>query len=167
MGGREVRKGKENGEIFDHFSVEFEYPDGTRMLSQCRHIPGCWDSVSEHVVGTKGTCDVGRAVITGANEWRFSRRGNRDPYQQEHDSLFDAIRNNKPFNEAFYGAYSSMLAVLGRMATYSGKEISWDDAFNSQRSVMPERFAWDAQPPLVPDAEGFYPVAVPGRTVTV
>jgi predicted dehydrogenase len=167
MGGRQVRTGKEHGEIFDHHAVEFEYPDGTRMLSECRHIPGCWDSVSEHVVGTDGTCNVGAGTIRGKTEWRYRRQGPRDPYQQEHDHLFDAIRNDKPFNEAFYGAYSTMLSIIGRMATYSGKEIAWDDAFNSEKSVMPETFAWDAPTPISPDADGFYPIAVPGKTITV
>lgn len=169
MGGRQVRTGKENGEIFDHHAVEFEYPDGSRLLSECRHIPGCWSSVAEHVVGTRGRANVGGGTITGETAWRASResREGHDPYQIEHDDLFDAIRNDKPFNEAFYGAHSSMLSIIGRMATYSGKEIAWDDAVNSQIDLMPKTFAWDAPTPVNPDADGFYPIAVPGKTVTV
>ena len=166
MGGCEVRKGPDYGEIFDHHAVEFEYADGSRMFSQCRHINGCWNSVSEHVVGTKGKCDVSRHTITGENAWRF-RDSARDPYQQEHDDLFSAIRDDKPYNEAEYGAKSSMTAILGRMATYSGKVLDWEDAINSKISVMPESFAWDAETPKKPGPDGMYPRAVPGKTQVV
>jgi myo-inositol 2-dehydrogenase/D-chiro-inositol 1-dehydrogenase len=169
MGGREVRKGIDNGEIFDHHAVEFQYADGTWCASQCRQQPGCWDSVSEHVQGTKGLCDVGSFKITYPDaSWHFDDQNSKDPYQQEHDDLFAAIRNDKPYNEtAVYGAYSTMTAILGRMATYSGKEIQWDDAFNSQIDTMPKVLGWDADPPTKPDENGHYPVAVPGVTITV
>ena len=135
-------------------------------------LPDCWSSVSEHVVGTKGTCNVGSGTIVGPNGapiWRAGRelREGHDPYQIEHNTLFDAIRNDKPYNEAFYGAYSSMMSVIGRMATYSGQEIEWDAAFNSQIDVMPKNYAWDAPTPTSPDKDGFYPIAVPGKTKTV
>jgi predicted dehydrogenase len=169
MGGREVRKGIDNGEIFDHHAVEFEYADGSRCYSQCRHMPGCWDNVSEHVQGSKGLCDVGgyRIKVKGQQDWHFSDSG-RDPYQQEHDDLFAAIRKDTPYNEAAaFGAYSTMTAIMGRMATYSGKEIKWDDAINSQIDTMPKVLGWDADPPTKPNAAGRYPVAVPGVTITV
>lgn len=167
MGGRQVRIGKDHGEIFDHHACQFEYPDGSIMYSECRHIPGCWSNVSEFVVGTKGACNVGGGSITGANAWRFRQEKPVDAYQQEHDDLFDAIRNDKPFNEAYLGAYSSMMSVIGRMATYSGKEIEWDKAMASQIDVMPKTYAWDAPTPTNPDGDGYYPIAVPGKTVTV
>jgi myo-inositol 2-dehydrogenase / D-chiro-inositol 1-dehydrogenase len=165
MGGREVRKGIDNGEIFDHHYVEFEYPDQSRLSSQCRHIEGCWDSVSEHVQGTKGLCDVSGYRIEGENKWRFSGDGGKDPYQQEHDDLFAAIRNDTPYAEtAEYGAYSTMTAIMGRMATYCGKEVSWEEAINSQLDTFPQVLGWDAKTPTAPDANGRYPVAVPGKT---
>jgi predicted dehydrogenase len=168
MGGREVRKGIDNGEIFDHHAVEFEYADHSRLSSQCRHMPGCWDNVSEHVQGTKGLCDVGGYRIQGEQAWKFNDPGSRDAYQQEHDDFFAAIRKDIPYNEtAAYGAYSTMTAIMGRMATYSGKEIVWDDAINSQIDTMPKVLGWDADPPTKPDASGHYPVAVPGVTITV
>src|SRR5438093_11435294 len=167
MGGCEVRKGPDYGEIFDHHAVEFESEDGSRVFSQCRHINGCWSSVSEHAVGTKGTCDVSGYVIRGANPWRYKAEGGKNPYQQEHDDLFAAIRNDKSYNEAEYGAHSTMTAILGRMATYSGKVIEWDDALNSQIDVMPKQFAWDAEPPVKPGPDGMYPRAVPGKTRVV
>jgi predicted dehydrogenase len=168
MGGRQVRNGKEHGEIFDHHACQYEYADGVIMFSECRHIPSAWSSVSEYVIGTKGRCNVGDGTITGANAWRAPRevRQGHDAYQIEHHDLFDAIRNDKPFNEGFFGAYSSMMSVIGRMATYSGKEIEWDKAFNSEIDVMPKTYAWDAPTPTNPDKDGFYPIAVPGKTIT-
>src|SRR5216117_1812713 len=163
MGGCEVRKGPDYGEIFDHHAVEFEYADGSRCFSQCRHINGCWDDVSEHAAGTKGSVDISGHTIRGENAWRF-RGGGKNPYQQEHDDLFDAIRNNKPYSEVESGAHSTMTAIFGRMATYSGKVIEWDDAINSKMSVMPQNFAWDAETPNKPKPDGWYDHAVPGKT---
>ena len=126
LGGRQVRTGAEYGNIYDHHSVIYEYANGVKVFSECRQIPGCWNSVSEHVHGTKGSCNVGGYTITGENAWKY-RGGGKDPYQQEHDDLFDAIRNDKPYNEAERGALSSMTAILGRMCTNSVRESrSWN-----------------------------------------
>ena len=168
QGGRQVRNGKEHGEIFDHHFVEFTYPDGTVMLSQCRHQPDTWRSVSEHAHGSKGSADISGARMTtkGGQDWRWQGR-EPDHYQAEHDHLFDAIRNNKPFNEAENGAKSTMTSILGRMATYSGQEIKWDEAINSQIALRPDGYTFDSRPPTVPNAEGWYPIAIPGKTKTV
>ena len=173
MGGRESRNGIDHGEIFDHHAVEYEYADGTRMFSQCRHIPGCWSSVSEHVEGTKGRASVNSGAIevfkrknfwgSKGEKWKF-RGEEPDPYQVEHNELFRAIREDRPFNETKYGAESTMTAILGRLATYSGKAISWDDAMASEVSLAPEKYAWDAPPPTLPDADGRYSIPVPGQT---
>lgn len=174
MGGRQVRTGIDHGEIFDHHFVEFEYPDGSRLFSQCRHIAGCWSSVSEHVQGTKGSADVSAGIIRGEKEWRHEppkgpdgRRKARDPYQQEHDDLFAAIRQNNPYNEAENGAYSTMTSILGRMCTYSGKMIEWDQAMKSEINLMPDVLSWDAKPKSLPDERGRYAIAIPGKTVAV
>jgi predicted dehydrogenase len=162
MGGRQVRTGEVHGEIFDHHAVEFEYADGSRMYSYCRHMPNCWDSVSEHAHGTKGDADISGARIVlrgGAGRWRYDGPGN-DPYQTEHDDLFKSIREGKPISEGEYGALSSMTAILGRMATYSGKVISWDEAFNSKLSLGPTEYTWETTPPTPA-------VAVPGFTEVV
>jgi len=165
MGGRQVRVDKKYGEIFDHHYVEFDFDDGTKMYSQCRHIPNCWNSVSEHAHGTKGTCDIsgGRISVTGGEDWRY-RGKNPNPYQVEHDDLFAAIRQGSEFNEADNGAMSTMTAILGRMATYSGKIIEMEQALASNLSLMPRTFAWDADPPVMPKEDGSYPIAVPGVT---
>jgi predicted dehydrogenase len=170
MGGRQVRTGKQYGEIFDHHAVEFEYGDGSRMFSQCRHIRGCWSNVSEHVIGTKGKCDVSGHNITGENAWSLSRedrRRGRDAYQQEHDDLFAAIRNDKPFNEAVNGAMSSLTAIMGRLATYSGKIIEAKEVLESSVALVPSSYDWNGTPPTQPDENGFYPIPVPGATNVV
>jgi predicted dehydrogenase len=172
MGGRQVRNAKRHGQIFDHHFVEFDYADGTKMISQCRQIPGCWPSVSEHVLGSKGSADLhadrNLFAIKGAKAWRFdTKQPHKNPYEQEHDDLFQAIRNDKPYNEAESGALSTMTGIMGRMATYSGQQIDWDEAIASKIELVPNPCAWDTKPPVLPDAEGWYPVAVPGRTKTV
>jgi myo-inositol 2-dehydrogenase/D-chiro-inositol 1-dehydrogenase len=167
MGGRQVRTGKQYGEIFDHHAVEFEYEDGSRCFSQARHIRGCWSSVAEHVIGTKGKSDVNSHRITGPNAWRFERGGGKNPYQQEHDDLFDAIRNDKPFNEAVNGAMSSLTAIMGRLATYSGNIVERNAVLESSLALVPSEYSWNGLPPTLPNDEGFYPVAVPGSTNVV
>jgi myo-inositol 2-dehydrogenase / D-chiro-inositol 1-dehydrogenase len=171
MGGCEVRKGKDYGEIFDHHCVEFEYADGSRMFSQCRHIPGCWNSVSEHAQGTKGTANIGNGMIKSTSgstvdTWRY-RGPTPDPYQVEHDDLFASIRSGNPINEAVNGAKSSMTSILGRMCTYSGQEVTWDQAINSEINLAPEEFSFAATPKSRPDANGRYQLPVPGLTKVV
>jgi hypothetical protein len=140
------------------------------MFSQCRHIRGCWSSVSEHVIGTKGKCDVGGHNITGEKPWRLARedreRG-RNPYQQEHDSLFAAIRNDKPFNEAFNGAMSSLTSIMGRTATYTGKVVEAKEVLESAHALVPSSYDWNGTPPTLPDENGFYPIPIPGATNVV
>jgi predicted dehydrogenase len=169
MGGRQVRTGKEYGEIFDHHAVEYRFADDSRMYSQCRHIRGAWSSVSEACVGNKGSADVSgyRIKAAGADAWRFGAAKQVDPYQQEHFDLFAAIRNNTDYNEAFNGAKSTLTAIMGRMATYSGKEVTWTDALNSKISLAPEQIAWDAKMKSLPLPDGSYPIAIPGKTITV
>jgi predicted dehydrogenase len=168
MGGREVRKGKDYGEIFDHHFVEFEYADGTILNSQCRHQPKTMSRVDELLTGTNGKIHCGAAKITdhkGKVLFQFDRKTENNPYQTEHDELFEAIAKGQyKFADAENGAYSTMTSILGRMATYSGQVVEWEKALNSGLSLQPAEYAWDAKPPVLPNAEGFYPVAVPGVT---
>jgi myo-inositol 2-dehydrogenase / D-chiro-inositol 1-dehydrogenase len=165
QGGREVRRGPQHGEIYDHFSVEYTYADGAVMLSQCRHIPDCWESVAEHVHGSRGTADVSGGIIRprGGEVWRW-REEPTDPYQLEQDALLAAIRAGTPFNETENGAKSTLTAILGRMAAYSGQRVTWDQALLSNLDLSPARLDWDADPPVLPGPDGEYAVAVPGRT---
>lgn len=164
MGGRQVRIGEDWGEIFDHFFVEFTYADGTVMNSQCRHQPGTAQRVSETIVGSKGSAMPGMLKdANGKTIWRFRGQDN-NPYQVEHDVLYDHIRNNKPVNNVEYTAEATMTTILGRMAAYSGKVITWDEAMASERSILPETFAWDADPGPKPNENGIYPCPIPGQT---
>jgi len=152
MGGR-VNRGN-YGDIFDHHFVEFTYADDTRVFSQSRHQPGTWDSVNEFAHGTKGNRGV--AVGGGPN----LESGNA--YVQEHVDLIKAINKNDKLNEGWFGAVSSMTAVFGRMATYSGQVVKWNEAVEKGPQESPERLAWDAQPRHMPGPDGFYPFPVPG-----
>jgi predicted dehydrogenase len=141
---------KDVGNIFDNFSVEFIYPNEARMISQCRHIPGCWDSVSEAAHGSKGTCytdDRGRCRI---NKQPTSVKGERNPYEQEHVDLIAAIRDGKEINELKNVAESTMTAILGREAAYSGKETTWDKALNMRQLVDTANLRWDSDMPVPP-----------------
>ncbi|HTD65252.1 MAG TPA: dehydrogenase, partial [Candidatus Limnocylindria bacterium] len=162
-GGCETRKGPDYGEIFDHHVVEFTYEDGSVCFSQCRHQLGCWNQVGQLAIGSKGKSDFERNVITGENKWRHAG-GSKNPYQVEHDDFFAAIRNDTPYNEAEYGAHSTLTAILGRMSTYTGKEVTWEQALNSTLDSMPKNLAWDAEPLVKPGPDGMYQLPIPGKT---
>jgi myo-inositol 2-dehydrogenase / D-chiro-inositol 1-dehydrogenase len=168
MGGREVRKGKDHGQIFDHHYVEFQYQNGVTLNSQCRHQPQTMSKVDELLVGTKGKMFGNDARLTdlkGNVIYQFDKSKENQPYQNEHDELFEAIAKGEyKFWDAERGAKSSMTSILGRLATYSGQEVEWDKAINSGMNIMPAKYDFAATPPVVPDANGNYPVAVPGVT---
>jgi predicted dehydrogenase len=148
MGGCQCRDNRGVGQTFDHHVVEFTYKDGTKLFSQCRQQPGVWTNVSEAVHGDKGKLDI--------------RSNGSEGYTKEHADLQAAIRNGTKLNDGWYGATSSMTAVLGRMATYSGRVVTWDDAVAKGGTDMPEKLAWDANPKIMPDKDGNYPMPVPG-----
>jgi predicted dehydrogenase len=164
MGGCEVRKGNEYGQKFDHHFIEYEYADGSRVFSQCRHIPGCWGHVHEYATGTKGTANVAGHSIQTYDGKKWNSKVGSQPYQVEHDDLFASIRSGNPYNEAEYGATSTFTSILGRMATYSGVEVTWKDALEKGADLMPKEYSFEATPPVMPDAEGNYPRAIPGKT---
>ena len=167
LGGRQDRHGHDRGEIFDHHFVEFTYPNGAKMYSQCRHIPGCWRSVSEHAHGAKGTADIAGAVAydpAGDEVWSFGR-GGAEGHQQEHIHLFADLRAGKMPNEGDYGALSTMTSIMGRMATYCGQELTWEECLHSEVRVGVEDFAsFDDVPPTTPQADGTYAIPMPGLT---
>ncbi len=168
IGGAEVRRGKDAGCLYDHFGIEFEYADGTRLFHQNRQMPGCWNYVAENAHGTEGSleCINDRTIfnITGKNEWHYTKEDPTvDPYQQEHNDLFKAILHNEPYMEAERGAKSTMTAIMGRMAGYSGQLITWDDAIKSEKPFGKEFQTLHEDPPVMPDANGNYPLPVPGK----
>jgi predicted dehydrogenase len=155
MGGRQVRTEPRFGHIYDHHAVHFEYEDGTFLFSQCRQIDGCWNSVSEHLIGTEGRADMdgaGCRITTAAGTWESEGEGG-DPYQQEHEDLIASIRRGQPIHEAEHGAMSTLTAVLGRMATYTGRMVTRDEALASPRLGPTDYDAPYPEPP----------VAMPGR----
>jgi predicted dehydrogenase len=171
QGGRQVRNKRENGTIYDHHTVEFEYENGMRILSQCCQIGGkCQKDVSEHFHGTKGVADLaanGRFLINGKPPGGERSRRRSDAYQFEHDAFFENVRTGKVRIDAEYAAYSTLMGVMGRMATYTGQVITWEQALNSKENLVPDNITWDTEPPVKPDADGWYPVAVPGTTEPV
>lgn len=172
MGGRQVRNGKDHGEIFDHHFVEFTYPSGAVVASQCRHQPDTMRRVSEFFQGTKGTvATAGDNVdIKGWNgDTIFEHRGKDDPnpYEVEHVKLFESIRNGGVIADAENGAKSTMSAILGRMATYSGKVVKWDEALASNLVLVPDQLTWESPAPVQPDADGNYAIPMPGKTAVL
>jgi myo-inositol 2-dehydrogenase/D-chiro-inositol 1-dehydrogenase len=162
MGGRTKRVGKNYGEIFDHFYVEYSYPDGTVMNSQCRHWNDVWSKVSETISGTKGSAYPGMIKDrSGKVIWRFRGEDN-NPYQTEHEVLYDHIRNDKAINNVQYTAESTLTSILGRMAAYSGGEVTWEQALNSDLDTMPKILGWDADPGPKAGPDGMYPCPIPG-----
>ncbi len=158
MGGRQVRTGSEFGNIFDHFTVEYEYPSGVSVMSMCRQIDGCVGRVEEVLVGTRGTMTLRPNFAHMRNEsgeWRAE--GNTvSPYMQEHVDLIASIRGGRYLNEAEQVARSTLTAIMGRMSAYTGKEVSWDAAMNSALDLTPARLEFG------PHTAN--PVPTPGRT---
>lgn len=146
------------GQIFDAHFVEFTYEDGTKMYSQCRHQPGTWGIVDEYFHATKQPRGM-RVASAG----QASKLQHDNPYVQEHYALQQAIQGERRLNEGWYGAISSMTAVMGREATYSGRIVRWDDLVKKGADSFPTKLSWDAEPPVKPDQNGMYPIAVPGQ----
>jgi predicted dehydrogenase len=168
MGGCSVRYAgnhKGLGQIFDHHAVEYTYKDGTKMFSQCRHMPNTWSPVEEFAHGTKGEWRNGGGIsIKGGGKAKLAKpkleSGN--PYTQEHIDLIRAIKNGEKYNEGYNGADSSFTAVLGRMATYSGQIVKWDEAVEKGPDEAPDYLAWSEKPPVTKNEAGDYPIPVPG-----
>ncbi len=171
MGGRQVRNGPEHGQIFDHHFVEFTYPDGSILSSQCRHIKGCWNSWADAIIGSKGSfySEPSRQYVEFKNRkdkliYQYDGQEDTPPHQLEQNAFIESIVTDTPLNEAHQGAISSLTAIMGRMATYSGKEITWEEALQSNMNLLPDHFSWDADPPVLPDKKGMYPIPIPGRS---
>ncbi len=168
QGGRELRRGIDHGQIFDHHTVEYTYANGFKLFSQCRQMQGCWQSISEHAHGTEGTANISEAVIRdryGCKLWQsdavdVAGKG----WQSELNDLFAAIRRGDIPNECDAAATSTMTAILGRLATYSGKRVKWNDALQSEVGLgsTDDLHSLDDQPPVLPDESGKYPSPIPG-----
>ncbi|MDH4296268.1 MAG: Gfo/Idh/MocA family oxidoreductase [Cyclobacteriaceae bacterium] len=150
-GGRQVRVEEIYGNAYDHFAIEYEYEHGVRGYHFSRQQDGCSNVNKVEIAGTLGNALIGGASgheITGKSKWAFEGKRN-DMYQTEHDELFASIRNNKPINNGEWMATSTMLAILGRMAAYTGQTITWDEAINSNQVLGPtaDQYSWDLKWP--------------------
>jgi predicted dehydrogenase len=165
-GGRQVRTDPKYGHIFDHHTVAYEYANGIKLFAACRQQVGCAQDVSDHIMGSKGTCHIDASASKGTivslpdnNQIWTSQRGRKktdNMYQNEHDELFASIRSGKPINNGEWMAKSTLMAIIGRMATYTGQVITWDMALNSKEDLTPPAYEFGSLP--VP------PVAQPGVT---
>jgi predicted dehydrogenase len=160
VGGRQVRTGPEYGNVYDHFAVVYEYKNGARAFHDCRQTDGCYSDNTDFFTGTKGMCTINSwgpsLVIKGENPWHFEGDPGPDMYLHEHQFLFDSIRKRQPINDGIWMAHSTMMAILGRMAAYTGQKITWEQALNSKEDLSPKKYEWGPNP--VP------PVSMPGRT---
>ena len=169
MGGREGRNGKAHGQIFDHHFVEFHYPSGAVVSSQCRHQKGTESRVDEVFQGSNGSIVLGKGEIFDLNKeltYKYPRSWSDDPnpYQVEHDKLFQSIRNGEVISDTENAAKSTLTAIMGRMATYTGKKITWNQIMNSKENLVPDNLSWDSKAPTLPDSNGNYKIPVPGKT---
>ncbi|MCL2117930.1 MAG: Gfo/Idh/MocA family oxidoreductase [Planctomycetaceae bacterium] len=164
MGGRATSIGHQYGNVFDHHSVVFYFgEENCRLFAACRTAAGCYDSYNDDILGTKGVADWNSASIRGETNWKYSG-ANGYGHQEEQTALFHAIRNGERIDSGDYVINSTMTAILGQMACYTGQMISWDDLYKSKFLVKPapEDCVAGMDPPVVPGPDGLYPVPVPG-----
>ena len=151
VGGRQIPA--QGGNIFDHFEANYLFAGGVRAFVVHRQIPNCYNENSDYILGSKGQLTIGRGavpVITGPNAWTFEGQRN-DMYQAEHDALFASIRKGKPINDGVWMAHSTMLALMGRMAAYTGQQVTWEQAMSSQEKLVPDTIDWNGSlevPPM-------------------
>lgn len=133
------------GNTFDNGFVAYEYANGIYGFLGCRSHAGCYTENADHIIGSTGICTIGRGrmpVIEGQNSWRYDGPTN-NMYQTEHDELFASIRSGKPINDGARMARTTLMAIMGRMAAYTGQEIGWDQALNSEDLLTPEKLDWN------------------------
>ena len=150
MGGRQVTSEPERGQSYDHFAVDYEFPNGVHVMSMCRQIEGCENNVSETIAGTKGQWHSGGFRFTGKANARVRARG-INPYVQEHIDLLESIVAGKPINELKQVAESTLTAIMGRMSAYTGKAVTWEQALNSKLDTFPKHLDMKGpmeEPPL-------------------
>ncbi|MDR1494204.1 MAG: Gfo/Idh/MocA family oxidoreductase [Planctomycetaceae bacterium] len=183
MGGRQTRNAKCNQ--FDHCAIEYTFADGTRMQAQARFMSNCWNKFCSEIHGSTGSALMGSGsgrkhptLWKGYKTWNGNKAAGENViwqaeknkftggYQEEHNDLFESIRNDTPRNETEYSCYATLTGVMGRLAFESGRVITWDEALNWEKSLCPniDSITWDSQPPVLPDKDGNYPIVVPGET---
>jgi len=165
MGGRSTLRGEIYGSVFDHHAVVYEFPEQVRLYAFCRTIPNCYNETSSLLFGSKGRASLLEMRIRGETNWDY-QGAKANPYDLEHVALFEAIRSGKPLNNGDYMVRSSLIAIMGQISCYTGQEITWEQisASDFYFPPKPEEVRKDMEPPVRPDAEGIYPVFLPGLT---
>ncbi len=142
LGGRQVRVDPMYGNIYDHFSIIFEYAGGQKLFSNCRQMPRCDSDVSDHIFGTKGSAQLmDHKIKTGGTTWEFEGK-NPNMYYQEHVEFIQALRAGKPINDMESAANSTMMAILGRQSAYTGKRLTWKKMLENKEDLSPKQYAW-------------------------
>ncbi len=166
LAGRSSSFGEEYGDMFDHHTVVYEYPQGTRLYALCRTQAGCYPNASDIIMGSKGTCYLDhRPRIEGENAWQFEGDPN-NPYDAEQAALIESVRTGKPINSGYHMAHSTMITILGQLTCYGGEKRTFEEVNNSdlQFGPSPEESSFDTPPPSVPGEDGNYPLPRPGVT---
>jgi predicted dehydrogenase len=168
-GGRQERTDPKWGDIFDHHAVVLTYPSGTTVYGFTRQQSGCYNEVSYAIMGTKGRLLKGRRKgwevygMDGQRRKQFDG-DNEHPEYTTFREMFAGMESGRPINDGLSMGRSTMLAILGRMATHGGQRVTWEDALASNIDLSPKSYAWNAPPPVVPNEDGHYPVPIPGFT---
>jgi myo-inositol 2-dehydrogenase / D-chiro-inositol 1-dehydrogenase len=142
IGGRQVRTDEKYGNIYDHFSVTYEYANGTKVFAACRQMSGCTNNVNDYVWGTKGFANIMKHTYeAGETNWKYTGE-NKNMYTAEHEALFGAIRKGEAINNGQYMCQSTLMAIMGRMSAYTGKDVTWKEAMESKEDLTPKEYAW-------------------------
>jgi predicted dehydrogenase len=166
LGGRSSIVEPKHGDQFDNASIGYEYESGVRVYAFNRAQTGCFGQTADRILGTKGIAHMPHRCqieVGGETVWRYEGP-KASMYDVEHQELFDSIKSGQPINNGLYMVRSTMLAILGRMAAYTGEKIDWEDAMNSTEVLGPRALSWDAEPPVKPGPDGLYPAPIPGFT---
>ncbi|TWT31580.1 Gfo/Idh/MocA family protein [Blastopirellula retiformator] len=157
VGGRLVRTDAKWGNVYDHFGMTFEFPNDVKTFAFCRQMAGCYNDVNDYILGSNGTASILGGTVTPkkGDAWKYDGP-NANMYDEEHKALYAGIRSGNVINNGIYMTRSTMMAIMGRMAAYTGKKITWDMAINSQEDMTPKTYEWgDVEIPTV---------AMPGKT---
>jgi predicted dehydrogenase len=165
LGGRSTLHAEVYGSVFDHHSVVYEFASGVRIYAFCRTIDNCYNENSSIILGTKGRAFLTQTRIEGETKWHYDKP-KQDPYELEHVALFKAIRSGNPINSLDYMTRSTLIGLMGQFSCYTGQEVTWEKITTSNFGYPPppDQVRADMEPPVKPDANGIYPVFIPGVT---
>jgi len=146
-GGRQVRTGPDYGNVYDHHSVTYEYANGAKLYGTCRQQAGCHNETGASAAGTEGRVELSqqRQTISGKNPWKYDGPKNNF-YQTEHDEFFASLRSGKPINNGDYMSKTTLLAIMGRTASYTGQVVTWEQVMNSKEDFTLSKYEWGPFP---------------------